>query len=160
MISRVCTGCRVEKTLPEFYRERRRASGYGPRCAECARAYSRDWYERPESKTRPSHDSSRRLSLDRQRLNFQTSLKHNYGITVGDYAWMYYDQRCACASCRKFIDLEAKKAVHVDHCHATGRVRGLLCSPCNKALGVAEESIPRLHGMISYLEADRLREVA
>ncbi len=95
-----------------------------------------------------------------RRHGFAAALKHKYGITVEEYARMYYGQNCACASCKSFLDLDRKKYVCIDHDHDTNQIRGLLCAPCNKALGVAEESVPRLLSMVSYLEAHRLQKAA
>jgi nucleoside 2-deoxyribosyltransferase len=65
--------------------------------------------------------------------------------------------RCACCGTR--IDSGAARAAHVDHCHATGRVRGLLCAHCNSALGFARENAATLYQMAAYLELDRRRPV-
>lgn len=158
MTSRVCTYCGVEKPVSAFHREQRRASGYSPRCGACARGYARAWQADPARASLPSNDKNRRRTVSRRRHSFGAALKHNYGIGVEDFARMYYAQRCACAVCREFMDLEVAKSTHVDHDHMTGAVRGLLCAPCNKGLGVAEESIPRLLSMAAYLETHAVVE--
>lgn len=43
----------------------------------------------------------------------------------------------------------------IDHCHSTGKVRGLLCKDCNLTLGIVEESTDRLRGLIAYIERHR-----
>ena len=40
---------------------------------------------------------------------------------------------------------------HIDHCHDTGKVRGLLCATCNKGLGLFKDSVPNLKAAINYL---------
>ena len=73
-------------------------------------------------------------------------LKHNYGITLDDYNIMLEDQNGVCAICGK-PPHEAnpdhwKERLAVDHCHETGRVRGLLCNNCNAGIGhLGSESV-------------------
>lgn len=55
-----------------------------------------------------------------------------------------------CAACK------TDKPKHVDHDHKTGRVRGMLCSLCNQALGNVRDDVKRLQGLINYLHNDRL----
>jgi hypothetical protein len=57
-------------------------------------------------------------------------LRRTYGIWLGDYRRLYDEQGGCCAGCGDFHE-----RLHVDHCHRTGRVRGLLCRVCNLALG-------------------------
>ncbi len=82
-------------------------------------------------------------------------LLRTYGITSVDYARMLEEQNGVCYICyRKNIIL--KKGMHkgnlcVDHCHDTGRVRGLLCHNCNRALGLLQDSTERLERAIAYL---------
>jgi hypothetical protein len=57
-----------------------------------------------------------------------------------------------CAVCRKLNPDRLGRRLHVDHCHETGRVRGLLCTLCNNAIGQAGESPERLRALATYLE--------
>lgn len=77
-------------------------------------------------------------------------LKQNYGITPTQYHAMFLDQNGVCAICKK---PEPKKRgwLHVDHCHRTGEVRGLLCGNCNTGIGWLGEDIKVLKASIEYL---------
>lgn len=72
-----------------------------------------------------------------------------FGLTLGQYAHLLATQNAACAICGR---LDADKRLAVDHCHATGRVRGLLCQNCNQALGKMQDAPERLRAAASYLE--------
>jgi len=77
-----------------------------------------------------------------------------YGITPEEYAALLKSQGGRCAICR--IDTpRGKGGWHLDHDHATGRMRGLLCHGCNIALGYFADDLDRLRGAIAYLEAHR-----
>lgn len=69
-----------------------------------------------------------------------------YGITLEQQEGMKISQDGKCAIC-----LEEKKLV-VDHCHASGRVRGLLCHSCNKAIGFLKDDMDRIARAIDYLQ--------
>lgn len=60
-----------------------------------------------------------------------------YGITQGEYRMMYTAQEGKCKICAAH-----KRTLCVDHCHTTGKVRGLLCHRCNLMLGVIEQPTP------------------
>lgn len=61
-----------------------------------------------------------------------------YGITAADHESMIQSQENKCAICRRDLATLDKKNVHLDHCHQTGRVRGILCSQCNWRLGAID----------------------
>lgn len=82
-----------------------------------------------------------------------------YGMTAADFSAMMARQHGRCACCGARIDSGGARDAHVDHCHATGKVRGLLCGHCNSALGFARESAATLYQMAAYLELDRKRPV-
>lgn len=75
-----------------------------------------------------------------------TLLKHNYGITLEDFKQLERDQNFKCAICRR-----AGRKLVVDHCHESGKVRGLLRKTCNQGLGLFYESPMILNGASLYL---------
>jgi len=77
-------------------------------------------------------------------------LRRKYGITIGDYDAMLAAQRGGCAICG--APEPATGSLHVDHDHATGAVRGLLCVRCNNALGQFNESDALFQAAADYLD--------
>ena len=77
-------------------------------------------------------------------------LRRHYGLTHASYATLVNAQWGLCAIC--FMAPGKAHPLHVDHDHQTGRIRGLLCSRCNTALGGFGESILRLKSAIEYLK--------
>jgi hypothetical protein len=73
--------------------------------------------------------------------------EHRYGITQEEFDQLMVEQDGACAICVNPFIL----APHVDHCHATGSVRGLLCTNCNTGLGKFRDSVENLQRAIAYL---------
>ena len=78
-------------------------------------------------------------------------LKTTYGITQDDYNMMFEKQGGRCAICEKH-QTEISRALSVDHCHTTGKVRGLLCHTCNSAIGKFYDNINLLENAILYLK--------
>ena len=73
-----------------------------------------------------------------------------YGLTIEEYNQMFQAQGGACAICRR-TQFTLCRSLAVDHCHKTGRVRGLLCTGCNLALGGFEDCPIRLDQAAFYL---------
>jgi hypothetical protein len=85
----------------------------------------------------------------------ETHLKRNFGISLSEYSKMAADHDHKCAICGEPEKQERGgkvKALAVDHNHATGAVRGLLCSDCNTGLGKLRDSQALLHAAIAYLD--------
>lgn len=78
-------------------------------------------------------------------------LKNDYGLTVNEFEAMRVAQGNACAICREPFT----GTPHVDHDHATGAVRGLLCHGCNVGLGRFRDDPGRLESAAVYLRAVR-----
>ena len=73
-------------------------------------------------------------------------LKHRFGISEADVDAMLEAQGGLCALCRE------APAVHVDHDHVTGKVRAILCEPCNGGLGLFKDDPNAIRRAIDYLE--------
>jgi len=75
-------------------------------------------------------------------------LKREYGLTVEQYEAMLKEQHGLCAICKK---PPTKRRLDVDHDHADGHVRQLLCERCNKGMGCFEDSPQLLEAALRYL---------
>ena len=80
-------------------------------------------------------------------------LKTHYGISIEEFNKLFDDQNKACKICNK--QNTCGKNWHVDHCHQTGKIRGILCAKCNQALGMVYDDIKILQNMIQYLEDNK-----
>ena len=65
-----------------------------------------------------------------------TRVKKEYGLSASDVAKMLCQQNKSCAIC----EVNIESGYHIDHCHSTGKVRGLLCQKCNQAIGLLKEN--------------------
>jgi hypothetical protein len=70
-----------------------------------------------------------------------------YGLSKDNFFNMLELQNSECAICKNKID----ESCHVDHCHDTGSVRGLLCGNCNVAIGFFKDDIQILNNAMKYL---------
>lgn len=109
------------------------------------------------SATRPATVRKRRTSDEvakAKRRSEATHARHilaTYGITADEYLAIYEYQGGRCALCRRATGKTRRLAV--DHCHATGRVRGLCCKFCNRLLGFARDSAEFFRRCAAYLES-------
>lgn len=87
----------------------------------------------------------------------ESTLKRNYGITLKDYDNMLNAQNGGCAICDRKPN--PGKNLHIDHCHATGRVRGLLCHQCNWFLGTVDAEPDILSRLPLYLYSKNYLDV-
>jgi hypothetical protein len=105
--------------------------------------------------TARARDQRRESARRQRRLNperFQAiELRRSFGITVADYNAMLEEQGGGCAICGRQDASQAKRRLHVDHDHATGAIRGLLCHGCNVGLGSFRDDPARLERAAEYL---------
>lgn len=87
----------------------------------------------------------------RKASKFNSRLKR-YGLTAEELAKLESSQGGVCALCGRLPE-GVFTTLAIDHDHATGEVRGLLCGPCNRGLGMFKDSIPVLTKAIAYLES-------
>lgn len=114
---------------------------------EKIKARSKAYYEANEKEKKAYGKAYYKTCKDKR---ITRDLQKRYGITLEEKRAMYRQQQGCCAICGK--ELTDSKDCHVDHCHITGKIRGLLCSNCNHGLGVFKENLTILTDAIKYLE--------
>lgn len=135
----------------ECYNRRRKEAGV-------TREVSRRWrlrnlekvkaYAKARSREKYASEEGRRKLRD-------WLLRKNFGIGLEEYEAMHAEQGGVCAICRMAETTRRKgvlRRLSVDHCHETGKVRGLLCEYCNQMIGRARENTETLKAAIVYLE--------
>lgn len=80
----------------------------------------------------------------------QHRLKFRYNITLEQKEQMLVNQNYRCKCCGCDLGLLNEKGINIDHDHGTGKIRGILCGSCNRALGFMEENIDKIQGLINY----------
>ena len=96
---------------------------------------------------------ARRAEYRRRRENEVMPHLKKFGISADDYRRMLSAQGGVCAVCRR--PCATGRRLAVDHCHVTGRVRGLLCSNCNRSAGLLRDDPVLIRALAAYLEAHR-----
>jgi len=178
MNERVCTKCEVARPLSDFSIrngkpwywckpcQREKSKSYRQRFPERIKAqndeyrkknpgysaaYSRKWRSENRERYLASLRDQYRKNTQKDPLwNFRRNIRKDYGISVEQYDTMYRAQNGVCAICSG-LNLSGRRLA-VDHDHATGKIRGLLCSRCNSAIGLARENKDILKQALSYLE--------
>lgn len=139
-----CGRCRQRKPLADFTRRKDTAARVGS-CRACQTERSRRWRAANPERNR---DNRRAYERRRPEVSRASYIKSRYGITAAEYDAMLVRQGGGCAICREQID----GSLDIDHCHTTGRVRGLLCGPCNRMLGLAKDRPEVLSAAARYLD--------
>jgi len=130
-----CPDCGVVQELSAFGRNAGNKSGVNSYCKPC-------------------HNARTRQSREQVGGERTYHLRRRYGITAADADAMLADQGGLCAICG------AAPAVHVDHDHATGAVRSLLCFNCNGGLGQFRDDAAVLRAAARYVEAHTAGQLA
>lgn len=87
--------------------------------------------------------------------NRRATLKRSYNMMPAEYDALAARHAGRCGICGTTEPGYGRRHMAVDHCHATGAIRGILCNACNIALGTFGDSIEKLRGAIAYLLASQ-----
>lgn len=141
--SKACRKCGQQKPLSDFYGKARQSkfpassAGFSSDCKECVKARVR-----AERKALGEVHKNKMRNWD---------YKRKFGITLEQYNQMFAEQRGCCSICG-LHQSQFKKTFAVDHDHATGVVRSLLCVNCNLGVGCFRDNPALLKAAIRYLE--------
>jgi Zn-finger nucleic acid-binding protein len=143
---RTCPDCRNPSDLDR-----------GNLCKACKNArrrnrYAKDAKHKSTRLSQKAKDTTKYYRENKDRIRAtarEVDLLRKYGITLAQYDAMLLEQGGVCKTCG---GVNATKPLFVDHCHTTGKVRGLLCQNCNWALGCVQDNPEILTALIQYLK--------
>jgi len=167
-----CIRCEEIKALDQFGWHNRTKGQHRNICKDCFNAWTREYNKRSESKKVRNdwneknadrietykdgyrndlcNDPEKRKASKEYHRNHR--LLKEFGITPEDYDKMFEDQNGKCAICGTEKLGSPGKHLAVDHDHATGKIRGLLCSRCNRTIGWFDDNPSLLRKAAQYLE--------
>jgi len=148
-MSKICSKCKLFKPENEFYTRKRNNKIFleNP-CKKCYSHIHSFYYKKninTISKWRSEYGQKNKISLKYKRI------KNNYGISAQSFEDLRKSQDFKCKICYKEEGKEFWKTLYIDHCHKNGKIRGLLCNSCNRALGLFKENPQILKNTIIYL---------
>ncbi len=122
-------------------------------CRKCKnREHQKDWAARNKERMKSYNNKE-----SRRRANRRTTTSR-YGLTVEEYESMYSAQGGVCAICGSPETVKGNggetKMLAIDHDHGTGKVRGLLCNNCNRAIGLLGDDVEIMLNAIEYIRSD------
>lgn len=147
MLTKVCTKCDTSKEFSEFYNDFRMKDGKRNECGECSRKVQFKYYN--DNKDKFARYAKKAYT---KRDSYAVYLYHiwrKYGLTRERYESLVAEQKNLCKVCSRLPG--GKRPLVVDHCHATGKVRGLLCYGCNRSLHVLDTPI-LLEAALRYIK--------
>lgn len=161
---KLCTKCKQEKDCKEFGVDKSVACGLRSWCRSCMRGYAIEHHDE-DYKKKYGKDYYRNVSsvpnpfgITKLRIQW---MKAKYGLSMEKYLDILQSQNYRCAICSVPFDFTKsnQKNIHIDHCHNTGKVRGVLCTNCNRGLGGFKDNIDNLSIAIQYLITSKTRDI-
>ena len=159
--SRTCRKCGVHKPADCFGKRGVNNPALRSKCRECAGAYRRERYvEDPERycvaarkwcRDNAAKHAATKAAWVRKNLDKHAtySRKVLYGMTKTEFDVLLASQKGVCAICGG--PPVGRRNLSVDHCHETGKIRGLLCGPCNTGIGQLKDDPEIVQKALLYL---------
>lgn len=148
-MKKICSICKQEKEVNSFYQRKDSIDGYEGTCKICRNIKRISNPNYKENTIR----ANKKFEIKRKGKRWGYHLSKTYGLTEELYYKILEEQKYSCAICNLPVDKEVHYGKFVvDHCHNTGKVRGLLCNKCNLMLGNARDDIRILQNGIEYLK--------
>lgn len=168
IVLKTCGDCKLEKPTSEFnthYGKPRsqckvchsRASGeWNSKNKEHRASYVKNWHTSNVEKVRKhkrKYEENRTTKQIEERKNYLywRHIRKAYGLTPETFKELLDKQNGVCALCKKPGRIGRNGKFYVDHCHDTGRVRGLVCRPCNTSLDILGDTVEKMEIIMAYL---------
>jgi len=143
-----CWSCKEVRAEANFSANKDFHDGLNRTCRDCGNARASEYHKK--NRKRLNGKQMERYYKDPERYA-DYDLKRRFGLTRGEYDAMLAAQNGVCAICAGTDPGPRTKRFHVDHNHATGQVRGLLCHHCNHGIGLFREDAVVIQRAIEYL---------
>ena len=147
-LTKICTKCSEEKSLTEFNKKKDNKDNLSNRCRTCTNKYGREYYKNNPEKQREKSKLWHKNNRERTKNNI---LKLKFGINLEEYRSILKKQNYCCNICG-VNEKDLNQSLSVDHCHTTGKIRGLLCNICNVSLGGFKDSKKILQKAMDHLD--------
>jgi len=147
-----CSNCHKNKTKKHFWVRKDTKLGYETQCKECRKKIEKPCDGKKKySRWKELHGKNCPI------IRKNSFLKFNFGITLEQYNILLEKQSGVCSICKKKEKQKhhitgKRKSLTVDHDHKLNKIRGLLCSNCNRALGLFGDSLENIKCAVKYLE--------
>lgn len=145
---RECPKCKVQKSMDNFAKNKRKPSGYNSWCKACTNQWAKDNKEVRSEKIKAYYEANKEEILEYKK-NWHYLKRYN--LTLEELLTMKVEQNSRCKICGKHESETPRKSLCVDHNHTTGKVRGLLCESCNQGLGLFYDNPDNLKNALEYL---------
>jgi hypothetical protein len=136
LISKQCCTCKESLPVEQFHKNKSTKTGLANECKSCKRVRQQEYNKANPDKWRELHFAKA------------------YGIDVDEYNQLLAKQNGCCAICGTTEPKDGRRFA-VDHCHDTGKIRGILCRPCNSAIGYLNDDYQTILRAAAYLEASQ-----
>jgi len=149
-----CSRCKEDKPEDQFHNNKRQSRGKTHYCIPCHSDYMAGIYQRTKDKRKKYLEDNAEAVAERKRSYY---LRSTFGITIEEYETMCDRQANRCAICGEKESVPDPKnpsvirRLAVDHNHASGKVRALLCQRCNMGLGYFRDNPELLNWAANYL---------
>lgn len=149
MTENPCSKCKIGK---------RQHNGW---CSPCNKAWATIYRKSAKSKEYHSKwnkeagkeyfkKSRLKYTIKNPEIRKKYHFKYKYGISLEERNGLLAKQNFKCAACDENFKSFSSKDIHTDHCHIRGEIRGILCAPCNMALGMMKENSQRIMRLAAY----------
>lgn len=151
-----CASCELEKEETLFHRKKGTRDGLHNYCKECTAQKNKEWVVNNKERHKASCSSWYKNNKDKaKQRSTEWHYMTYYGISYSDFRSLAQDQDNKCKLCGielSFSNHKKQNGAVLDHCHTTGKIRGVLCSGCNKGLGHFKDNIELFNKAILYLK--------
>lgn len=141
-MTKICRACKQELPVEDFYP--RGNNRFQSDCKLCKAEYNRNHYRRNATEYKVKATAWKKKNFFKIRADrFNVSedfLRDLFEVASGK-----------CMICGL-----PDESLHIDHCHTTGCVRGLLCAKCNHGIGLFKDSVINLQNAIQYLNNQQM----